>query len=200
MQLQTSDPDQTLDINLEKRLPALLLPDGPAPDQKALMANSGIACCCRLVFSVFAENTERSIGTACSQPIRVLANNDVPGGAPHLDIVIPCTDGWSGWGFNAAPSALSLGRVHVFDRDRNGTRPPTPTTPEASSNRRPCVYPFLRPLAGQMHLNDLDARWWAQNPDTPTSMRRDHGASSDEESEHSHMPPQGRENGKASSI
>ncbi|KAK9845616.1 hypothetical protein WJX84_008808 [Apatococcus fuscideae] len=41
--------------------------------------------CFRLVFGVFAEDTGRSIGTACSPPLRVLANNDVPGGAPHIN-------------------------------------------------------------------------------------------------------------------
>ena len=121
----------------------------------------------------------------------------MPGGAPHLNIVIPCTDGWSGWEFNAAPSTPPVGRVHTFDREGNGCRPPTPMTPDGLSDRRPCIYPFLRPLAGQLHLNGVDARWWAQHQDTPTSMRRDHGALSDEESEHFHMPTQGREDGMA---
>ncbi|KAK9843157.1 hypothetical protein WJX74_007791 [Apatococcus lobatus] len=44
--------------------------------------------CFRLVFGVFAEDTGRSIGTACSPPLRVLANNDVPGGAPHINDVL----------------------------------------------------------------------------------------------------------------
>lgn len=165
------------------------------------MVNSGIVSCCRLIFCAFAANTERSIGTACSQPIRVLANNDVPGGAPHFNIVIPCTDSWSGWGFNGAPSTSPLGRVHVFDRDRNGHRPATPTSPtmpEGLSDRRPGVYPFLRPAAGQMHLSGLDARWWVQNQATPTSMCRDYGALSDEESEQSYMRPERREAGMAS--
>ncbi len=38
----------------------------------------------RLVAMVFEQNGQDLIGTACSQPIRVVANNDVPTGAAHI--------------------------------------------------------------------------------------------------------------------
>ncbi len=38
----------------------------------------------RLVAMVYEQNGQHIIGTTCSQPIRVMANNDVPTGAAHI--------------------------------------------------------------------------------------------------------------------
>ena len=38
----------------------------------------------RLVAMVYEQNGQDLIGTTCSQPIRVMANNDVPTGAAHI--------------------------------------------------------------------------------------------------------------------
>ncbi len=40
----------------------------------------------RLVAMVYEQNGQDLIGTTCSQPIRVMANNDVPTGAAHISL------------------------------------------------------------------------------------------------------------------
>lgn len=51
----------------------------------------------RLVAAVYDENRETLLGTACSPPVRVLANNDVPTGAAHLQLMMALPATWSGW-------------------------------------------------------------------------------------------------------
>ena len=45
------------------------------------------------------------LGTTCSRPIRVLANNDVPGGAAKIQLALPIAADWEGW---AAPGAAAI--------------------------------------------------------------------------------------------
>ena len=40
----------------------------------------------RLVAMVYEQNEQDLIGTACSKPVRVVANNDVPTGAAHIKL------------------------------------------------------------------------------------------------------------------
>ena len=51
----------------------------------------------RLIAAVYDENRETLLGTACSPPVRVLANNDVPTGAAHLQLMMNIPATWAGW-------------------------------------------------------------------------------------------------------
>ena len=42
----------------------------------------------RLVVGVYNQTGEELLGSGCSQPIRVLANNDIPKGAAHIPLVV----------------------------------------------------------------------------------------------------------------
>ena len=42
----------------------------------------------RLVVGVYTQTGEELLGSGCSQPIRVLANNDIPRGAAHIPLVV----------------------------------------------------------------------------------------------------------------
>lgn len=42
----------------------------------------------RLIAGVYDESGEELLGTACCPPIRVLSNNDVPGGAAHITLAV----------------------------------------------------------------------------------------------------------------
>ena len=42
----------------------------------------------RLVVGVYSQTGKDLLGPACSQPIRVVANNDIPHGAAHIPLVV----------------------------------------------------------------------------------------------------------------
>ena len=42
----------------------------------------------RLVVGVYSQTEKDLLGSACSQPIRVMANNDIPHGAAHIPLVV----------------------------------------------------------------------------------------------------------------
>jgi hypothetical protein len=46
------------------------------------------AKCFRLIIAAFDNSGQRLLGTAVSPPVRVLANNDVPTGAAHIQMVM----------------------------------------------------------------------------------------------------------------
>lgn len=61
-----------------------------APACPAHLCPQGICCkaypTCRLVAGAYDENGDKQLGTGCSAPIRVLANNDVPTGAACIKL------------------------------------------------------------------------------------------------------------------
>ena len=61
--------------------------------------------CFRLVCGAFDANG-LLIGTSVSQPIRVLANNDVPTGAAHIEMVMEVDSSWPGWESSFTPVQL----------------------------------------------------------------------------------------------
>ncbi|KAK9864383.1 hypothetical protein WJX84_000546 [Apatococcus fuscideae] len=65
----------------------------------------------RLLFGVYTEGSNRLIGTACSLPIRVLANYDAP--VAKMSMTIKCDDDWEGWSREAR---LADGPV-AYDHD-----------------------------------------------------------------------------------
>ena len=42
----------------------------------------------RLVVGVYSQAGKDLLGSACSQPVRVMANNDIPKGAAHIPLVV----------------------------------------------------------------------------------------------------------------
>lgn len=42
----------------------------------------------RLIAGVYDKAGQELLGTACCPPIRVLSNNDVPGGAAHITLSV----------------------------------------------------------------------------------------------------------------
>ncbi|DBA67780.1 TPA: hypothetical protein ACH3X2_001214 [Trebouxia sp. C0005] len=51
----------------------------------------------RLVVGVYSQGGKDLLGSACSQPIRVMANNDIPHGAAHIPLVVHVRKDWAGW-------------------------------------------------------------------------------------------------------
>ena len=65
-------------------------------------------CKFRLVAAVYDESRENKLCTAASPPVRVLANNDVPNGAAHLQLMVNMPSTWKGWKTTPAPLRLSF--------------------------------------------------------------------------------------------
>jgi hypothetical protein len=90
--------------------------------------------CFRLVCGAYA-GTEL-ISTAVSQRIRVLANNDVPGGAAHIEMRIEVDSSWPGWNSTFDPVALNFNRsfsgMGQFNPSQSNSLPsmnlPSPST------------------------------------------------------------------------
>ncbi|KAL0018388.1 hypothetical protein WJX77_002518 [Trebouxia sp. C0004] len=51
----------------------------------------------RLVVGVYSQTGKDLLGSACSQPIRVMANNDIPNGAAHIPLIVHVRKDWVGW-------------------------------------------------------------------------------------------------------
>ena len=51
----------------------------------------------RLVVGAYDQVGHQLLGAACSPPIRVLANNDVPSGAAFISLHLPLRANWEGW-------------------------------------------------------------------------------------------------------
>jgi len=80
---------------------------GPASTStKPSKAATTGARCFRLVCGAYA-GTEL-IATSVSPPIRVLANNDVPGGAAHIEIQLEVDSSWPGWDSSFEPLELQF--------------------------------------------------------------------------------------------
>ena len=60
------------------------LPSSPLSSVNVLQGLPPLSC--RLVAGAYDENGDKQLGTGCSAPIRVLANNDVPTGAACIKL------------------------------------------------------------------------------------------------------------------
>lgn len=52
---------------------------------------------CRLIVGAYDQVGHQLLGSTCSAPIRVLANNDVPSGAAFISLQLPIRADWDGW-------------------------------------------------------------------------------------------------------
>jgi len=60
----------------------------------------------RLVAAIYDNSGRRLLATGTSPSIKVLANNDVPTGAAHMQLVIPVDSSWDGWAVEPPKSAI----------------------------------------------------------------------------------------------
>ncbi len=51
----------------------------------------------RLVVGVYSQTGKDLLGSACSQPVRVMANNDIPHGAAHIPLIVNVRSATSGF-------------------------------------------------------------------------------------------------------
>ena len=92
------------------------------------------ACLCRLVVGAYAEHDLRMLGSACSPPIRVMSNNDCPGGAADFRIDLALDAEWPGWAIPSCPQPPSPSPTRPPKRDvliprRPRLSDPTPQGP-----------------------------------------------------------------------
>ncbi|KAL0054079.1 hypothetical protein WJX82_003411 [Trebouxia sp. C0006] len=89
----------------------------------------------RLVAMVYEQNGQQLIGTTCSQPIRVMANNDVPTGAAHIRLSCNIRQEWRGWTY----SGPMLSRRCLWP----SLPAPGHEPADASSGRQACSQPCV---------------------------------------------------------
>ena len=65
----------------------------------------------RLLFGLYAKETNEFVGSGVSGPIRVLANNDVPKGAAAMRVKCGLSDSWNGWKETAEKSEDDLREI-----------------------------------------------------------------------------------------
>lgn len=70
----------------------------------------------RLVAGAF-DASSSLIGTSVSPPIRVLANNDVPTGAAHIEMTMHVDSSWNGWENSFQPVRLAFPPISPAGRD-----------------------------------------------------------------------------------
>ena len=51
----------------------------------------------RLIVGAYHYESHQLLGSCCSPPVRVLANNDVPTGAAYMCMQLPVSSSWEGW-------------------------------------------------------------------------------------------------------
>ncbi|KAH7615612.1 hypothetical protein Ndes2526B_g09642 [Nannochloris sp. 'desiccata'] len=86
-------------------------------------AGTHVACrSFRLVAAIYDENRTKLLGTAVSPPVRVLANNDVPTGAAHLQLMVTLPVTWEGW-----KSAINPIEISYAQRFAAAVISPSPT-------------------------------------------------------------------------
>ncbi|KAK9843011.1 hypothetical protein WJX74_005611 [Apatococcus lobatus] len=104
----------------------------------------------RLVVGALAEESYKLLGSCCSPPIRVMANNDCPGGAADFSIHLALDPKWPGWAIPSCPDPPSHSppqsptpstsqAVRLNDA-------PSPLAPTSSAIRRDGSHPEKQPL------------------------------------------------------
>lgn len=84
----------------------------------------------RLVAAIYDENRTKLLGTTVSPPVRVLANNDVPTGAAHLQLMVNLPTTWAGW--ESAIKPMEVSYAQRFAAAMVSPSPPK-TTPRRKS-------------------------------------------------------------------
>ncbi|KAA6421284.1 MAG: hypothetical protein FRX49_08770 [Trebouxia sp. A1-2] len=94
----------------------------------------------RLIAGVYDKAGQELLGTACCPPIRVLSNNDVPGGAAHIMLSVTIRKEWAGWASSAPCTRLSQSPV-------------APEPPQSALRR--VVSPFQLGACPSLQMNSL---------------------------------------------
>jgi hypothetical protein len=83
----------------------------------------------RLVAAIYDENRTKLLGTTVSPPVRVLANNDVPTGAAHLQLMVNLPTTWEGW-------ASAINPLEVSYAQRFAAAMVSPSPPKTTPRRK----------------------------------------------------------------
>ncbi|KAA6421286.1 MAG: hypothetical protein FRX49_08772 [Trebouxia sp. A1-2] len=100
----------------------------------------------RLVAMVYEQNGQDLIGTTCSQPIRVMANNDVPTGAAHIRLSCNIRQEWRGWTYTGP----MLSRRCLW---------PSLPAPDAQLDAAAPAHLASTPLAAHDHERRFNSHW-----------------------------------------
>lgn len=93
-------------------------------------AGTHVACkSFRLVAAIYDENRTKLLGTTVSPPVRVLANNDVPTGAAHLQLMVNLPTTWEGW-------ASAINPLEVSYAQRFAAAMVSPSPPKTTPRRK----------------------------------------------------------------
>ncbi len=93
-------------------------------------AGTHVACkSFRLVTAVYDEHRTKLLGTTVSPPVRVLANNDVPTGAAHLQLMVNLPASWEGW-------ASAVNPIEVSYAQRFAAVMASPSPPKSTPRRK----------------------------------------------------------------
>jgi hypothetical protein len=93
-------------------------------------AGTHVACkSFRLIAAVYDENRTKLLGTTVSPPVRVLANNDVPTGAAHLQLMVNLPTTWAGW-------ASAINPLEVSYAQRFAAAMVSPSAPKSAPRRK----------------------------------------------------------------
>lgn len=118
----------------------------------------------RLVCGAY-DASSSLIGTAVSPPIKVLANNDVPTGAAHIEIMMQVDSSWSGWESSFQPVQLEFPPISPAGRDivRDGSSDSLITPKRLSARLRKAMSSGQKRLSYM--LDDME-------DDNPVMLRR----------------------------
>lgn len=83
----------------------------------------------RLIAAVYDESRTKLLGTSVSPPIRVLANNDVPTGAAHLQLMVNLPADWEGW-------SSAINPIEISYAQRFAAAMVSPSPPKTSPRRK----------------------------------------------------------------
>ncbi|DBB13346.1 TPA: hypothetical protein ACH3X3_005081 [Trebouxia sp. C0006] len=135
----------------------------------------------RLVVGVYSQSGKDLLGSACSQPIRVMANNDIPHGAAHIPLVVNVRKDWVGWQTknglvsrclwpsSQAPPASADQRAHQLEELAQPGNVTTYYGPSSDLKLQSDPYQLDDSSAGQLSLLN--------------SRQESHGASANEQAE-----------------
>ncbi len=124
-----------------------------------------VGCCSfRLVGGAY-DASSSLIGTSVSPPIRVLANNDVPTGAAHIEMTLQVDSDWAGWENSFQPVRLEFPPISPMSRDmaKEGSTDSLITPKRLSARLRKAMSSGQKRLSHM--LNDMET-------DDPVHLRR----------------------------
>ncbi|KAK9817699.1 hypothetical protein WJX72_000872 [[Myrmecia] bisecta] len=170
----------------------------------------------RLLACAYDRADGRRLGTTCSPPIRVVANNDVPTGAAQFHMDLPIVNDWVGWNtppLAESPDSSNLERTPSGSPDgggsqarelgapakRKASRPKRArTSPTKKARANPPTDSAADPIQPQRHSSRLKRNSDSSNETPPTGGRSSDSLSSQYSASSSRDPQsrKGRQRGQ----